>query len=719
MCRMEKMVELLAPAGNMETLKGVVNAGADAVYLGGDKFSARAFADNFTIEQVLEALELAHLNHRKIYLTLNTLVKEREFDQLYHYIRPMYEAGLDGIIIQDFGVMKLCRECFSDIELHASTQMTITGSEGVRFLQKQGVCRVVPARELSLKELIQIKKETGICLETFIHGSMCYCYSGQCLFSSFLGGRSGNRGRCAQPCRLPYQCSLGSSIEYPLSLKDMCTIERVPELIRAGIDSFKIEGRMKKPEYAAGVTAIYRKYIDQYYEHPEAYQVTAADSSVLNHLYIRSERSEGYYDRRNGKEMITLDKPGYLGADEQQLAGIRQSYLSGISKLPIDMEVKLTENEPLHVRMKMSDDSSDNWLSLDGDVVSAAKNKPIEEADIRKQFAKLGNTPFILNQFKCKITGSVFLPIGQLNEFRRKAIEQLKKELLAEYRRQASEAISLKQSNFSSHAVQKKPEICVKIHRREQLEYLASSTNDIHRIYIPDYLWEKEAALLAKLPVTIEKYLCLPMVTRRIERNWASLCQECDGVLVSNLEQLQWLLEQDYPRERIIADHSLYIWNLQSKAFMNPYAVRLTYPLELTYHEREELLDGSFEWVVYGLTPLMHTANCLQKTCRTCKKNDSISFVRLKDRYQKEFPVMIDCIHCENVIYNSVPLSLHKSLMEHALSCRAQSIRLEFTLENMEQMATVINEYEAILNSSIVTTQIKEYTTGHEKHAVD
>lgn len=261
-----KNVELLSPAGNYESFLGAINAGADAVYLGGTKFGARAYADNFTEEEICKAIFYAHLFQKKVYLTVNTLMKNPEMDELYDYLSPFYEAGLDGVIVQDLGVFMFIREHFPHLALHVSTQMTITGVNGAKLLKELGAERIVPARELSLEEIIKMKQETGLEIETFIHGAMCYCYSGQCLFSSILGGRSGNRGRCAGPCRLPYQIGTDkkNDVEYPLSLKDMCTLEILPDLIEAGIDSFKIEGRMKKPEYAAGVTSIYRKYIDLY-----------------------------------------------------------------------------------------------------------------------------------------------------------------------------------------------------------------------------------------------------------------------------------------------------------------------------------------------------------------------------------------------------------------------------------------------------------------------
>ena len=233
---MANRVELLAPCGSYESFLGAVHAGADAVYLGGRQFGARAYAENFSEDELTGVIKKAHLFGVKVYLTVNTLVKEREFGGIYDYIRPLYEAGLDGVIVQDMGVFCLLKQCFPDLKLHASTQMTVTGAYGAAYLRKMGCERIVPARELSLEEIKVVKQQVSVEIETFIHGAMCYCYSGQCLMSSMIGGRSGNRGRCAGPCRLPYR--VAGKEGYYLSLKDMNTLEHIPELIEAGIDSF-------------------------------------------------------------------------------------------------------------------------------------------------------------------------------------------------------------------------------------------------------------------------------------------------------------------------------------------------------------------------------------------------------------------------------------------------------------------------------------------------
>ncbi len=305
-------IEILAPAGSYDSFMAAMRAGADAVYAGGPCFGARAFADNFTIEKLLETIDYAHLHGRKFYLTVNTLLKDHEMDRLYAYLLPLYQQGLDAVIVQDVGVLDFVRKNFPQMDIHASTQMTITNLKGAQFLEEQGVERVVPARELSLKEISAISRETNLEIECFVHGALCYCYSGQCLLSSLIGGRSGNRGQCAQPCRLPY--TVGSKKAYFMSPKDICTLEYIPEMIEAGITSFKIEGRMKKPEYVAAVTSMYRKYTDLYLERGrEGYKVSAKDIEMLMDVYNRGGFSKGYYHQQNGKEMLSLNRPNHAG----------------------------------------------------------------------------------------------------------------------------------------------------------------------------------------------------------------------------------------------------------------------------------------------------------------------------------------------------------------------------------------------------------------------
>ena len=325
---MKDRVEILAPAGSMECLKAAITAGADAVYTGGALFGARAYAHNLTEEELLEAIDYVHLHGRRLYLTVNTLIKDREMEkQMYDYLLPYYRQGLDAVIVQDIGLFRFIRKHFPDLPIHASTQMTLTGVDGAKFLEKEGAQRIVTSRELSMAEVKKIADETELEIESFVHGALCYCYSGQCLFSSFIGGRSGNRGQCAQPCRLLYRTPEAKRPQYLLSLKDICTLELIPEMIESGIYSFKIEGRMKKPEYAAAVAFQYRKYADlylKYYEECPAeedpaayamkkYRVREEDRQMLLDLYNRDGFHTGYYHTQNGREMISLNRPNHAG----------------------------------------------------------------------------------------------------------------------------------------------------------------------------------------------------------------------------------------------------------------------------------------------------------------------------------------------------------------------------------------------------------------------
>ena len=322
-----KKPEILAPAGSIESLRGAVAAGADAVYIGGSRFGARAYADNPETDSLLSAIDYVHSKDRRIYLTVNTLLKERELtEELAPFLEKYYRAGVDAVIVQDVGVLHFLAAHFPDLPIHLSTQMTLVSADGAKLFFGYPVTRMVPARELSLEEIKKIRANTELEIECFVHGALCYCYSGQCLLSSMIGGRSGNRGRCAQPCRMAYDVSedgkkLKSGL-YALSPKDLCTLDRIPELVQAGIDSFKIEGRMKRPEYTAGVTAAYRMMTDLYFEYGEEefYRYVKKHPAVLEEqmnrvadLYNRGGFTKGYYMQYHGKEMMSMERPNHTG----------------------------------------------------------------------------------------------------------------------------------------------------------------------------------------------------------------------------------------------------------------------------------------------------------------------------------------------------------------------------------------------------------------------
>ncbi|MCH5268266.1 MAG: U32 family peptidase [Lachnospiraceae bacterium] len=318
---MNKKPEILAPAGSMESLRAAIAAGCDAVYMGGSRFGARAYADNPDEDGLIQAIRYCHLHGVKLYMTVNTLLKQSELDELPQYIEPYYLAGVDAVIVQDMGVLHCLHKHFPDLELHASTQMTLTMGMGVdERLAPYGVTRIVPAREMSLEELSRMRQETELELEVFVHGALCYCYSGQCLMSSMQGGRSGNRGRCAQPCRLPYE--IDGKKQYLLSTKELCALPRLGELIRTGVDSFKIEGRMKRPEYTAFVTAIYRKYRDMY--------LAMGEGSYEN--WKREHQDEWQENLRKLAEIYNREgfTDGYLSSDVNGMLSARRPKHGGV-----------------------------------------------------------------------------------------------------------------------------------------------------------------------------------------------------------------------------------------------------------------------------------------------------------------------------------------------------------------------------------------------------
>lgn len=318
--------EILAPAGNMEAVRAAVNAHTDAVYLGGSLFSARAFAGNFDEKELLDTIDYCHRFDVKVYMAINTLLKNDEIQRLTDYVEPYYREGVDGIIVQDMGVVNILLQCFPDLPLHGSTQLSVSSQEGAAFLKNIGMTRFVPSRELSLDEIRSIKDNVDIEIETFVHGAMCYCYSGRCLMSSYAGGRSGNRGRCAQPCRKRYM--VGDSNDYALSLKDMCMLRSLDKLIDAGIDSFKIEGRMKKPEYVAATVDAYRSVRDAYMAGIDIEATAEKHERILLDIYNRGGFYSGYYFTRNGREMLANERPNHTGIKIGQVGSIDKPFVN-------------------------------------------------------------------------------------------------------------------------------------------------------------------------------------------------------------------------------------------------------------------------------------------------------------------------------------------------------------------------------------------------------
>jgi putative protease len=717
-------IELLAPAGTFECFRAAINAGADAVYLGGEKFGARAYAGNFTTEEIIEALRIAHIFGRKIYLTVNTLIKESEIDGLVPYLSPLYEAGLDGVIVQDLGALEILRTNFPKLELHASTQMAITGMYGAEYMKQLGVCRVVPARELSLDEIKSIKEKTGLEIECFIHGAMCYAYSGQCLFSSVLGGRSGNRGRCAGPCRLPYTDRKGNTI-YPLSLKDMYTLPIIPELIKAGVYSFKIEGRMKSPEYVAGVTAMYRKYIDMYLENPDKpYRVSDKDEQMLKSLYIRSDICSGYYKKHNDKSMITLKEPGYSGSSLEVIKNIQEKYILKNITMPIMGYVRIYSGEPAMITFSCEKAS----VTVMGDMVSSALNRPLDEKEISKRVGKLGDTCFELTQLDVDTDNASFMPVKELNELRRMACAELERELCSQALPKKSKGTKKLHTfiNREDNGTDKNV-LAALVATDEQLKVI-NEFNEIKRIYInadvflagknADKLLGPDKAYILVMPHIFRKksYKYLPRYEELLKSGKFS------GVMVRNFEELEWLHERGY-NGKIYSDYTVYAWNNTALSLYDIQFNQITLPIELNRKELNRIkTDSSLSFVVYGFIPLMYSANCVRNTLEGCINDVSgrKNIYKLTDRYKNVFSIEQNCLHCYNILYNTVPLSLHGQI-ENIVNKNYNEIRLDFSIENAAQTRAVASYYIGLVEekANLGEFPYKDFTNGHYKRGVE
>lgn len=701
-----KDFELLAPAGNLEILKGVIESGADAVYVGGSMFGARAYANNFTEEELLEAIDFAHLRGVKVYLTVNTLIKNSEFSKLYDYLLVYYKRGLDAVIVQDLGVVKAIHEYFPSMEIHTSTQMTVTGADGVRFLSQFGVTRVVMAREVSLAEMKRIHEETGMELEAFVHGALCYSYSGQCLFSSILGGRSGNRGRCAQPCRLPYTVE-GKKDEYILSLKDMCGIKALDKLHDAGVYSLKIEGRMKQLEYACGVVKYYRSYIDS--KKP----VSDADYDRIKALGNRCGFTDRYYFDHNGSDMVTYVKPNFVSNAAEPSPEKR--------KLSIEGELVLREGEPGSLTVKRGDVTYKASI----EPVSAALKAPLDKKAAIDRINKTGDTDFEFSHIKAQIGENVFVPNGALNKLRRDAISGLCDKLLKKYYRDDARYVDISSlSKLPEHAIKSDAAhetindyttICSCM-TRAQLDTLISY--ECFDVFYLDFDMYDRNTLIQQFADDVKSltkrnkkvYLMLPTIFRADSSDYfVSIAKELDkvsfeGFVVKNYEEL-YLTENLFTGKKVILDHNMYSYNDVSKsAFFEHGVSGDTVPLELNSREIMHRNNTGSQMIVYGYYPLMTTANCVHKNTKGCDKKQKLIY--LKDRYNKSFAVCNNCKECYNTIYNSLPTMLTKNIGK-LKEAGIRSFRYSFTIETPKQIKAVMDD------------KVAEYTNGHYKRGVE
>lgn len=719
----KKDIELLAPAGSYEGLEAAIGAGADAVYVGGAAFGARAYAKNFQEEELLRAIDHTHIHGKKLYLTVNTLFKNRELtEQLYNYLLPYYEAGLDAVIVQDLGALAAIREMFPGLPLHASTQMTVTGPEGMRFLEEQGVSRVVPARELSLEEIRKMHEASPIEIETFIHGALCYSYSGQCLMSSMLGGRSGNRGRCAQPCRLPYETALkgqgfkGKKDLCPLSLKDISTIEILPEILDAGVTSLKIEGRMKQPAYTAGVTSMYRKYLDLLFEKgPENYRVKDSDRKYLIDIFNRGGSCKGYYQMANGPAMMAFTnekKTGDVTVDLKERKQKAEGHLMLYAGSPAILEVSLGEVS----------------AAASAGEVQFARSQPLDRERIRRQMEKLGNTAYQWGKLEIEGDENIFISMKELNQVRREAFAALEEEILRKTRRTGAHRKEFRKPEKNSMR-KKSPEIYVSCENTATAEALLKEEG-IKGMYLS--FDSMKTCLEEGRYKGIEMYLTTPYVMRgelpdgflSQARRW--LEQGMSGFLVRSLEGFAALKNAGLA-EKCVLDHTMYTWNNEAVKFWKEQNVlRNTLPLELNEGELRHRDNSGSEMLIYGYLPLMISAQCVRKNLYGC--NGQEEWVTLRDRYGKEFRASCFCnpwkmentryqTPCYNIIYNSIPFGLLKE-KQQVEELGISSVRLAFTAEEPEEAVKIFREFRKGYREGGNPPQ-RDYTKGHFKRGAE
>lgn len=821
------MVELLAPAGSREALVAAVENGANAIYLAGNAFGARAYASNFDREALREAIHFAHLRKVAIHVTVNTIVADEEMGPLRDYLRFLYEAGADAVLVQDLGVARVAHETVPDLPLHASTQMSVSSLEGVRALAELGFTRVVLARELSLKEIRHICAHAPVEIETFMHGALCVCYSGQCLMSSMIGGRSGNRGRCAQPCRLPYtlvdekgQDVLGDKAgSYLLSPRDLSTIDVIPDLIEAGVSSLKIEGRMKRPEYVATVVRTYREAIDTYYA-GKGYAVTQEERDDLAQIFNR-DFTTAYLEGRPGKAMMSDRRPnnrglligrvtaydwdrrivtvklsGRLGlgdqvdfwvkvggrvtatisaltdakgrAVEEGQAGdtvsfaipsavrdhdrvfkvydarlmerAKETYASGapVRRIPVAIAVRAAVGEPLTVTLCDADGHRGEGRT--DFIGESARKRPLSEEIIRKQVSRLGTSVYEMKSLHCDIAGEVMVPMSEINEARRKAVEALDalrlKEIEAREHRPEP-----KFTDRIARPIPKKADFLVAVDTLGKAEAaLAAGADGIlfggesyeHRVIAPEEYeraWQMAREAGARIDFNTPR-IVHDGQQKHVERLLDAFAAfPPDAVHVHNIAMLA--LVRRLTDFAIHADYSLISYNKQTLAFLKDYGVSgATLSPELTAKEIRQLAKESplpLTCIVHGRLELMVSNYCVTGSflggCGEgpCTQPCTRGHFALKDRKDALFPLAMDQF-CHMHVLNSKVLSM----MPHAMKFRAagiETMQIEAKAMGEKEIAAIVKAYRKAMTfpeepaeaqlSWIHEQEGKDITRGH------
>ncbi len=644
--------EILAPAGSMESLIAGVRSGANAVYLGGKLFNARRNAGNFDNEELKKAVEYCHNRMVKVYLAINILISDREMQDAYNAVRDALLAGVDAFIIQDTGLAKMIREHFPEARLHASTQMSIMTPAGARFAKSLGFDRIVLPREMTLDEIIEMKNSTDMELELFVHGALCMSVSGQCYLSSILGSRSGNRGLCAQPCRLPFTAK-GDRNECALSLKDLSLIRHLNKL--DGVTSLKIEGRMKRPEYVSAAVAAVKKAIESAYSDDDEY--------LLRSVFSRSGFTDGYLTGKRGREMFgTRQKEDVISA-ENVLKKIAKNYEREVPVIAADMKFRCKKGEQCSLTVSAAGKTAE----VATDIPETAVNKPMTAESVRARLSKLGGTPFYAGEIDIELDDGLILPASKINDLRRKAVEELQKTSPIKINAKPFEAKSYKEKNC-------KPYYTASFRDAKQIP----DKHPFAYVFIPidstleDFIDNRAGVVLPRGLFGTEND-----IRKRLEKlKKAGISKALCGNYGS------YLLAKELGFE-VFGDFGLNIFNSESAGLIdNPIL-----SFELTLNQSNRISAENTGVIVYGRLPLMLTRNCpVKESVGHCKNKRNCM---LTDRKGLEFPVICSDFPCVEIL-NSVPLCLSDKMSD----VKTDFAHFMFTTESQKEVEHIINIFE-------------------------
>lgn len=680
-------MELLAPAGSREALIAAVQSGADAVYIGGSRFSARNSAKNFDKEIMQEMIDYCHIRGVMVHVAANTLIKEEEINSYIEYIGELNDMGADAVIIQDIGMAKTVKMMYPDLPIHASTQMTCASVNTAKKLEEAGFSRIVLARELDYESIKKIADSVNVEIEVFVHGAICMSYSGQCLMSSMIGGRSGNRGMCAQPCRLPYKFSQnGKNVNkgYLLSPKDMCLINHLDKLSEIGVSSIKIEGRLKRAEYVSSVVGVYRKCID------ERRRATIGEYNELLDAFNRSGFTDGYFVNEKGKAMMSYENPSNISKN-QFTDEAKKRCIEGneFKKIPVYIKAELRLGKAL--RVSITDDKCNRVNSVGKIKAEIALNKPLEKERISQQLSKLGNTPFNIKELNIEIDEGIVVPIGEINSVRRDAVEKLlnirKNKII---RRKENLILDIENKKYENSL------LTAKVRNAEQARVCIN--NNIERIYAP-------LEVINEFLNYMDRFVAVMPVIDRCERK-----TEFNKLLVSSLGQAIDNSKKYY------ADYRLNVYNSLSLKALNNFEC-VTLSPELTINEIKKIKKPiDTELIVYGKIPLMTFENCPVRANSVC--DNGKSYNELVDRKNEKFTLLCgEGCFCE--LLNSKPIYMADKIND-VKKLGVKFLRLDFTTENEKECEKIIINYKnALENKSADNLAENTFTRGHFYKKID